>query len=213
IIESNDDGLITGFEEKPKNPKSSNASMGIYVFKRQVLKKLLSESNDYKLDFGKDIIPSSIKQNYKTYMYKFNGYFRDVGTINSLYAANMDLIDNPEYLDINNYKEFPIYTRSSELPPHHIISSAKIKNCLISDGCIIKGNIDHSVLSSGIVVEAGASIKDAIIFPNVIINKNVIIEKAFILENLVIEENTKLIFEFPTVVDEDYLQKLGDANE
>ena len=123
------------------------------------------------------------------------------------------MIDNPDYLNINNYKEFPVYTRSSELPPHHIISSAKIKNCLISDGCIIKGDINHSVLSSGIVVEESACIKDSIIFPNVIIKDNVIIEKAFVLENLIIKENTKLIFDTPTVIDEDYLLKLGDANE
>lgn len=207
IIEHDEDGLVTGFKEKPSKPKTSNASMGIYVFKRKVLKDLLTNSSNKGIDFGHDIIPLSFKENYKTYMYAFKGYFRDVGTINSLFEANMDLLDNPQYLNLYQYDGFPVYTRSSELPPHHIVSSELLENSIISDGCIISGSVIHSILSSGVIVDEGSKISNSIIYSNAIIKKNVQLENAIVLEKLIIKENSKFIFSSPTVIDEEILKK------
>ncbi len=212
ILEMDDASRIISFEEKPENPKSDLASMGIYVFNKKVLKELLDNS-DENFDFGKDIIPLGLREKLNVFAYKFPGYFRDVGTVNSLYRANMELLDSPQYLKLQDYADFPIFTKSVNLPPHHIIHSEKVINSLISDGCLIFGQIIHSILSSGVVVKEDTIIKDTIIHPNVKIGENCYIEKAIIVEGSVILSGTTLKFDEVTVVDNEYLWKLGENNE
>ena len=125
----------------------------------------------------------------------------------------MEILDKPNYLKAYDYSNFPILTKSSNLPPHHIINSNKISNCLISDGCLIYGEIRHSILSSGVLVNKGCIIKDSIIHSNVKIGINSVIEKAIVVENSVILANTILKFDEVTVVDNDYLWKMGDKDE
>ncbi len=204
---------VISFDEKPEFPKSNLASMGIYVFNKSVLKELLENSEEDDVDFGKDIIPLALNQEVDICAYEFEGYFRDVGTVKSLYQANMDLLDNPHYLKVQDYKDFPLFTKSVNLPPHHIVSSKKITNSMISDGCLIYGEIIHSILSSGIIVKEGSIIKDSVIHPNVKIGTNCYIEKAIIVEGSVILADTSLVFDEVTVVDNDFLWKIGELNE
>jgi len=213
ILDMDEDNKIIAFEEKPKDAKSSLASMGIYVFNKKVLKELLDYTEEGKFDFGRDIIPLGLTKNLNIYGYKFSGYFKDVGTVNSLYEANMDLLDNPHYLKIQEYSNFPIFTKSVNLPPHHIVKSANIVNSMISDGCLIYGQIIHSIISSGIIVKENSIIKDSIIHPNVKIGENCYIEKAIIVKGSVVLANTTLKFDEVTVVDNDFLWKTGEDNE
>jgi len=213
IIEMDQNKKIIGFEEKPKKPKSSLASMGIYVFNKKVLKELLDLTVEGKFDFGKDIIPLGLKKGLNIYGYQFSGYFKDVGTIKSLYEANMDLIDNPQYLRINEYSSFPVFTKSVNLPPHHIVKSDKISKSMISDGCLIYGQIIHSIISSGVVIKEDSIIKNTIIHQNVKVEKNCYIENAIIVKDTVVKPNTILKFKEVTVLDNDVLMKLGDNNE
>lgn len=212
ILVLDKDDNVLNFEEKPENPKSKTASMGVYVFNKEVLRELLKAGGKSNIDFGHDLIPLALSKKVKVCGYQFDGYFKDVGTIESLYQANMDILDNPHFLKTYDYNDFPIFTKSSNLPPHHIVESKKITNSLISDGCFIHGEIRHSILSSSIFVNKGCIIKDSIIHSNVKIGANSIIEKAIIVENSVILANTILKFDKVTVVDNDYLWKMGEKN-
>jgi len=213
ILEMDENQKIIGFEEKPIKPKSSKASMGIYVFNKKVLKALLDFSDDGKFDFGKDIIPLGLKKKLNVYGYEFKGYFKDVGTIKSLYETNMDLIDNPQYLKINEYATFPVFTKSVNLPPHHIVESTKIVKSMISDGCLICGDIIHSIISSGVVIKAGSVIKDTIIHQNVNVLENCYLEKVIVVKDTVIKANTTLKFKEVTVIDNDFFKEVGENNE
>ncbi len=213
ILELDENNKVTEFQEKPKNAKSNLASMGVYVFNKKVLKELLEISKDKNFDFGRDIIPLGLKKELNVHGYKFDGYFRDVGTIDSLYNANMELLDKPHLLSINEYSEFPVFTKSVNLPPHHIVKSEKIETSLISDGCLIYGQVIHSVLSSGIYLKENSVIKDSIVHSNVKIGENCYIEKAIIMEGTVILANTSLKFKEVTVVDNTFLWKSGENNE
>lgn len=213
ILELDKKNKVQSFEEKPEVPKSRLASMGVYVFKKDILKALLSYSDDGLFDFGKDIIPFALQHELEIYGYRFDGYFRDVGTIDALFKANMDLIDNPSLLRLNQYKDFPVYTKSSNLPPHHITKDAIVKHTMIADGCLISGKLDHCIISSGTVIKSGTSIKNTIIFGNVTVNKGCVIENAIIMDDTVIIENSVLKFDKVTVVNNEILWKLGDVHE
>ena len=213
ILEMDNDNRIINFIEKPKVASSDIASMGVYVFNKKVLKDLLAIAEEDNLDFGKDIIPLGLKHKLNVFGYRFNGYFRDVGTINSLYAANMDLLDKPFLLKIQDYSNFPVFTKSVNLPPHHIVKSDKIYNSMISDGCLIYGEIIHSVISSEVIVKEGSIIKDSIIHSNVKIGENCHIENAIVVKGTVVLANTILKFSEVTVVDNNFLWKSGEENE
>lgn len=213
IIEINEKYEVVGFEEKPDQPKANLASMGIYCFKTSVLKQLLKDASSKQMDFGKDIIPLSLIDGYHVYAYRFNGYFRDVGTIQSLFDANMDCIDYPHLLKLQEYKELPLYTKSSNLPPHHIVRSNRIEDAMIADGCLIYGEVIHSVISSGVLIKDRSKIINSIIFANAKIGEDCTIENAIILENSVVLSGTELVFDEVTVVDNEYLWKLGDSDE
>lgn len=194
IMNAKDDGVIYEFEEKPKNPKSTLASMGIYVFKWQKLKKYLEadEANANSTnDFGKDVIPAMLNAGEKMMVYRFDDYWKDVGTVESLWDANLDLL-NPK-IDLNlSDSNWKIYSRSHALPPHYISSEAAIENSLITDGCEICGKVDYSILFENVTVEKGASVEYSLIMPGAVIKKGAKVRYAIIAENAVIEEDVSI---------------------
>ena len=191
IMNTTEEGKIYEFEEKPANPKSNLASMGVYIFNWSVLRDYFvksEESNRCFDDFGKDIIPMMLEDQREMYAYSFKGYWRDVGTIQSLWDANMDLIKYPDAIDLNDSR-WRIYTNTMASPPQYIGKDAEINESLIADGCSILGQVENSVLSHGVYIDENSSVKDSVIMPNVKIGKNVTIQKAMIGEGAVIEDN------------------------
>lgn len=194
IMNVDEDGIITEFEEKPKNPKSNLASMGIYIFDYEILKKYLIEDEadpDSANDFGKNIIPTMLKNKEKMMSWKFSDYWKDVGTIDSLWEANMDLLDENPKFDLYD-RRWSIYSRTLPLSPHYIGKSAKIVNSSITEGCSIQGEINHSVISAGVTVSKGSRIIDSVIMSGAKIGKNVIIKKAIIGEGAQIEDGVQI---------------------
>ena len=197
IMNTDEDMRIVDFEEKPQNPKNNLASMGVYVFSWEVLKKYLiadennSESNN---DFGKNIIPEMLKNNLKLLAYKFSGYWKDVGTVQSLWEANMELLDeNPAFsIGAGDWK---IFSRTPAKPPHYIAPGAKIKNCFITEGCEIYGSVEHSIIFEGVTVGKGAVIKDSIIFPCAKIAEGAVVEKAVVGSNSYIMKDAVIGFD------------------
>ncbi len=194
ILNTREDGSIYEFEEKPKNPKSNLASMGIYVFSAKKLQQYLDEDSqnpDSSNDFGKDVLPKMLNAGEKMMAYKFEGYWKDVGTIESLFDANMDLLgDQPKFdLSDSNWK---IQSRSPLAPPQYIGDDAKIDNSIIMSGCEIHGSVINSVLSSGVIVKKGAVVKNSIIMADVTINENAVIEYSIIDESTTIGKGAKI---------------------
>lgn len=190
IMNTNKDGSIYEFEEKPENPKSNLASMGIYIFNWKTIKNYF-ESNEAYIDFGKNLIPKMLDDKLNMYAYEFNGYWRDVGTIESLWQANMDLLnpDNGFDLNDNNWK---IYTNTMAMPPQYLGKDANVKKSILVDGCRVFGSVEVTILSHGVTVGEGSIVKDSVIMSNVKIGKNVVIEKAMIGEGAIIEDNCKI---------------------
>ncbi|MEF9990715.1 MAG: glucose-1-phosphate adenylyltransferase [Romboutsia sp.] len=194
IMNTDKSGSIHEFEEKPEEPKSNLASMGVYIFNWKTLKKYfeeIKENNANYDDFGKNLIPQMLEDQVSIYAYPYKGYWRDVGTIQSLWDANMDLLKSPETLDLNNSK-WRIYTNTMAMPPQYIGKNANIKKSLVADGCIVLGDVENSVLSHGVVIGEGSIVRDSVIMPNVKIGKNVKIEKCMIGESAIIEDNIHL---------------------
>ena len=194
IMNTNPDGSIYEFEEKPKNPKSNLASMGIYVFSFDKLKKYLTEDEnnpESDNDFGKNIIPAMLAENEKLVVYRFGDYWKDVGTIDSLWEANLDLL-NPK-IDLNlSDPNWRIYSRAGAFPPQYISSSAKVENSLITDGCEVYGNLDYSILFENVTVEEGASVEYSLVMPGAVIKKGAKVRYSIIAENAVVEENAQV---------------------
>lgn len=186
IMNTNEDGSIYEFEEKPKQPKSTNASMGIYIFKWSVLREFLiadEEDPNSENDFGKNVIPALLNSGHRMFAYAFQGYWKDVGTISSLWEANMDLLGtNPEF-DLDMGKGGRIYARNYALPSSFISKSSKNTDSLIAEGCNIFGTVKHCVISSGCTVEEGALVEDSVIMPNVTVEAGAIIRHAIIGED------------------------------
>ena len=182
IMNTDDDMKILEFEEKPKVPKSTKASMGIYIFNRDILEKYLiadeADPNSSK-DFGKNIIPNMLADGCGMYAYPFSGYWKDVGTIQSLWEANMDLLDENSELDLGD-RDWRIYSRNNAVPPHFVGGYAKITNSLITEGCEIEGIVENSVLSSGVKVARGAYIKDSVILSGVTIGEGATVNYSII---------------------------------
>ena len=182
IMNTNDDLSIYEFEEKPENPKSTNASMGIYIFNWKVLKRALEEDELDELssnDFGKNIIPKMLEEGRKLVAYPFKGYWKDVGTIESLWEANMDLLKDENELSLHD-DEWKIYSANPVRPAQYIGPEAKIKNSLIVEGCIVNGIVENSVLFQGVHVGENTVIRNSVIMPNTIIEENSVIDKAII---------------------------------
>ena len=186
IMNTNADGSIYEFEEKPKIPKSTNASMGIYIFKWNILKKFLiadEEDPTSDNDFGKNVIPALLNSGHKLFAYEFQGYWKDVGTINSLWEANMELLgENPEF-NIYGEKGKRIYARNYAMPSTFIAKDSKHSNCFIAEGCEIYGDVTHSIISTGCTVEKDAIVEDSVIMPNVTIESGAVIRHAIVGED------------------------------
>ncbi|MCC8191868.1 MAG: glucose-1-phosphate adenylyltransferase [Ruminococcus sp.] len=196
IMFARDDGEIYDFVEKPKEPKSTLASMGIYIFSFDVLKKYLTDNeNDKRVDnakdFGKDIIPMMLKDEKRLYAYRFEGYWKDVGTIDSLWEANMDLINPNIPIDLYD-PTWKIYSRNPVMPPQSIGKNAKIQNSMVTEGCIIDGTVDFSMFSDGVVIEEGATVTDSILMPGSVVKSGAVVEYAIIGENSTISENARV---------------------
>ena len=192
IMNTDEEGRIIEFEEKPEHPKSNLASMGIYIFNWDILKKYLIEDEadpNSENDFGNNIIPNLLKDGRKMYAYHFAGYWKDVGTISSLWEANMEVLD-PEHSGIDIFDEnWKIYSRNSGMTGHKIGSNAVVENSMITDGCRIDGSIKHSILFSGVRVEKGAKIEDAVVMGKTVIKAGAVVEHCIVAENVVIGEN------------------------
>lgn len=192
IMSTDNEERITEFAEKPKEPKSNLASMGIYIFNWKVLKEYLTkdeENPDSSKDFGKDVIPLMLKDQLKMYAYPFQGYWKDVGTIESLWEANMDLLESKPEFNLND-REWRIYSVNPCQPGQYVAPSAQIRRSLVNEGCSVFGEVDHSVLFYGVHVGEGSYIKDSVIMPNVRIGNNVKIFKAIIGEGTVVEDGS-----------------------
>ncbi|MDR2464896.1 MAG: glucose-1-phosphate adenylyltransferase [Streptococcaceae bacterium] len=191
IMNTDENGRIIEFEEKPEHPKSNNASMGIYIFNWARLREVLSNADAKGVDmsdFGNNVIPHYLESGENVYSYRFEGYWKDVGTIDSLWEANMEFIDLDNSLNIRD-KSWKTYSRNLISPPNFITKEASVKNSLIVDGCFVAGNINHSILSTNVQVKEGTTIEDSFIMTGVKIGKNVTIKKAIIGENAVIGDN------------------------
>lgn len=194
ILSADENGRITEFAEKPKNPKSNQASMGIYIFKWSVLKdELLKDEANPKSsnDFGKDIIPEMLRKNLNLFIYGFNGYWKDVGTISSLWEANMDLLDENCELDIND-PTWPIMARTTASRPQFISPKANVQNSLITEGCEINGDVNHSILFHNVTIGKNSKVTDSIIMNDVVIGDNVIINKAVIGDGAIINNDVRI---------------------
>ena len=184
ILNTNEDGSIYEFEEKPAHPKSTNASMGIYVFSWKELRKYLiedAENENSSNDFGKDVLPAMLNAGERMFAYPFEGYWKDVGTVESLWDANMDLLDPNLKLDLRD-----IYSKNPMFPPHYVSETASIKNSTVSDGCIVEGEVENSILFPGVKIEKGAKVDYSIIMPNTVVKANADIKYSIVSENTVI---------------------------
>lgn len=194
IMNTKEDGTIYEFEEKPKNPKSNLASMGIYVFTWKKLKKYLTEDEakpDSSNDFGKDVIPAMLNAGELLRVYRFNDYWKDVGTVNSLWEANLDLL-NPK-IDLNLADQnWRIYSRTTGMPPQYISESADVENSLITDGCEVYGRLDYSVLFENVTVEEGADVEYSLVMPGAVIKRGAKVKYSIIAENAVIGEGAAI---------------------
>ncbi|MFB6467060.1 glucose-1-phosphate adenylyltransferase [Cytobacillus sp. Hz8] len=194
LMNTNEDGKILQFEEKPANPKSNLASMGVYLFDWKLLKKYLIEDEHSIFssnDFGKDIIPKILNDGNQLYAYLFNGYWKDVGTIESFWEAHMDLLDEVPGFDLND-PQWQFFTGSANHPPQYIAGNTEVRQSLINEGCMVHGKIEHSVLSFNVQIGENSIIKDSVIMPNVKIGRNVMIHKAIIASNICIVDGTEI---------------------
>ena len=191
IMNTREDGSIYEFEEKPKKPKSTNASMGIYIFKWSVLRAFLEADEADRTsenDFGKNIIPAILNAGHKLYAYRFEGYWKDVGTISSLWQANMEVLD-PKHSGINLFDEnWKIYSRNTGRPCQQIGSDATISNSMISEGCKVNGTVKNSILFPGAVVEKGATVEAAVVMGGTVIKAGASVKHCIVAENVTIEE-------------------------
>ena len=192
IVVTDDDNRITEFEEKPANPKSNLASMGIYIFKWSVLKDALIKLKDQnECDFGKHVIPYCFNNNKRIFAYEYNSYWKDVGTLSSYWEANMELIDIIPVFNL--YEEFwKIYTRTDTIPPQYVADNTFIEKSIVGDGTEVYGRIYNSVIGSGVTIEEGAVVRDSIVMNNTVIVKNTIVNKSIIAEEVVVGNNVEL---------------------
>ncbi len=188
IMNTDADDNIVEFEEKPKNPKSNKASMGVYIFTWEKLRQyLIADEADKKSsnDFGKNIIPSMLADKQVLCAYNFDGYWKDVGTIESLWEANMDLLSTPMPIDLHD-KKWRVYARNPGLAPHYIAKGATVNDSLITEGCEVYGTVNHSVLFAGVTVEEGANVQDSVIMPGAVIHRGAVVRRAIVAENAVV---------------------------
>jgi len=191
LMVADDDDKITEFQEKPKNPKSNLASMGIYIFNWKLLRKMLladMKNADSSHDFGKDIIPTMLNDGKSLYAYKFKGYWKDVGTIDSLWEANMDLLDKNNKLDLND-PSWKIYTEDATALPQYIGAEATVERAFITQGCVVDGTVKNSVLFTGAKVAAGAKVIDSVLMPGAEVAEGAVVTRALVADGIKIGKN------------------------
>ena len=179
-------GQIVEFEEKPEHPKSNLASMGIYIFNWKLLRKMLvadMKNEESNHDFGKDIIPTMLNDGKRLFAYKFKGYWKDVGTIDSLWEANMDLLDRKSGLDLDD-RTWKIYTEDIPTFPQYISEDADVKNAYITQGCVVEGEVKNSVLFTGAKVGAGAKVYDSVLMPGAVVEEGAVVNRALVADNV-----------------------------
>lgn len=194
IMNTDETDRIVEFEEKPAQPKSNLASMGIYIFNWNLLRDSLirDEANDASAhDFGKNIIPEFLDTDKRVYAWKFDGYWKDVGTISSLWEANMDLLDTANGLDLSD-NSWKIYTEDVATTPQFITEDAEVENSLINQGCVIAGEVKNSVIFTDVTIEKGAEVKDSVVMPNVVIEEGAEVRRVIIAEGVRIGKGVKL---------------------
>lgn len=198
ILETDTENRVTAFEEKPAQPRGTLGSMGIYVFSRETLVNVLIDNEEAeensvntRHDFGHDIIPAMLERGQRVYAYPFTGYWQDVGTIQSYWEAHMELLSERPVFDLYDPK-WVVHTRSEERPPAQLHSSAQVHNSLISHGCIIKGTVEHSVLSPGVIVEEGAQVRDSIILFDTVIGAGSSVDRAILDKEVVVGKNCQV---------------------
>lgn len=203
IFELDEQGRVASFEEKPKQATSNLASMGIYLFNTECLEKLLEgASSKHSIDFGRHIIPTAIQTGSKVGVFRFQGYWRDVGTIESLYEANMDFLQDPTFLGLNSSKHLPVYSKSLNLPPHIVLSDGEIKQSVIADGCIINGRVVHSTVGYHVQVRANARIEHCVILPYAVIGERAVIKNCIINQKTVIPDDFVFTPETLAIIDQ-----------
>ncbi len=188
IMNTDADDRIVEFEEKPKNPKSNKASMGVYIFTWAKLRQYLIADEENKKssnDFGKNIIPAMLADHQVLCAYNFEGYWKDVGTIESLWEANMDLLATPMPIDLHD-KKWRIYARNPGMAPHYIAKGATVSDSLIAEGSEVYGTVKHSVLFAGVTVEEGANVQDSVVMPGAVIHRGAVVRRAILAENAVV---------------------------
>lgn len=188
IMNTDSEGRIVEFEEKPQNPKSNKASMGVYIFTWEKLRHYLTQDEEDKKssnDFGKNIIPNMLGDRQVLMAYDFNGYWKDVGTIESLWEANMDLIDNPMPMNMHD-KKWRIFAKNPGMPPHYIADGATVTNTLITEGCEVYGKVNHSILFAGVIVEEGADVEYSVVMPGSIIRRGAVVRRSIVAENAIV---------------------------
>ena len=193
---------VTDFVEKPKEPKSTLASMGIYVFSWDKLRKYLIENENeanekrakgenWSKDFGKDIITSMLRDGQRLFAYEFEGYWKDVGTLDSLWEANMDLLSPALPLDLYD-PSWKIYSRTNNMPPQYIGANAEVENSMITEGSVVDGEVDFSIIFSGVTIEEGATVNYSILMPGTVVKKGAVIEYAIVGQDCVVESGAKI---------------------
>jgi len=194
ILNTHEDGTIYEFDEKPAVPKSNKASMGIYIFNWSKLKKYLEadeKNKESSNDFGGDVLPAMLAKDEKMVAYSFEGYWKDVGTIESLWEANMDILNPDIELDLSD-PDWRIYARNPSFPPHYIGVGAQVQNSLVGGGCCVDGLVDFSVLFAGVLIDEGAVVRDSIVMPGAHIKKGAVVQYTIVSEDAVIEENARV---------------------
>ncbi|MGE4282955.1 MAG: glucose-1-phosphate adenylyltransferase [Clostridia bacterium] len=194
IMNTDKNNVVKSFDEKPKKPKNDLASMGVYIFNWNILRRYLIEDEQdpsSSNDFGKNIIPKMLNSHLKLYAYPFQGYWKDVGTIESYWEANMDLVSDHPQLDLYDSK-WRIYSVNPTQPPNYIAAQARVKRCLINEGCLIFGEVEKSVLFPGVSVGTGTKIENSIILPNVKIGENILIRNSIICEGTIISDGCQI---------------------
>jgi glucose-1-phosphate adenylyltransferase len=194
ILETDAASRVVSFEEKPAKPRGTLGSMGIYVFERDTLARLLIEdahAAGSQHDFGRNIIPGMVQRNERVFAFPFSGYWQDVGTVQSYWEAHMGLLDNPPTFDLYD-PSWIVHTRSEERPPGHIAAGAQVTSSLVSHGCVIKGRVERSVLSPGVVVEEGAVVRDSIILFDTVIGAGSVVDRAILDKEVVIGKDSRI---------------------
>ena len=203
ILNTNPDGSIYEFDEKPAVPKSTLASMGIYIFTWEKLRKyLIADEADpaSSNDFGKNVLPTMLNSGERMFAYRFEGYWKDVGTIDSLWEANMDLLDPKVPLDLAD-PTWKIYSRNPGMPPQYLSATAEVQNSSVTEGCVIHGKVESSVIFAGVTVEEGAEIIQSILMPGTVVRKGAKVQYAILAENVEVGEGA-VVGEAPEAIDD-----------